>query len=290
MVPKTPRVLRRGWLVIYSPRKAIYCLLYTCYLIPAGCSLQIKADSQGMVLALFPASIVERSAGGGGQMGADGDGGTSLGPPWGNARLWSISQPQRSGQSTSAPSAAGQDELGGDREGDGAGVAPPPHPPQPQDGGGGDQPWHSQHPTTHTFPTVLPPGTHIPRAQRHLLGPPHVPCQHPRVPWAVCTPPPDQGLLGGAGRASRGEPGAAADVQRDQYHQAAHGPTSHLGTHEWEWGGKCPHRHYFACRGGGVSPQSLGAPLGHAVQLRCRSTCHHICPPNFTPPLAPRKI
>lgn len=156
--------------------------------------------------------------------------------------------------------------------------------------GGGDQPWHSQHPTTHTFPTVLPPGTHIPRAQRHLLGPPHVPCQHPRVPWAVCTPPPDQGLLGRAGRASRGEPGAAADVQRDQYHQAAHGPTSHLGTHEWEWGGKCPHRHYFACRGGGVSPQSLGAPLGHAVQLRCRSTCHHICPPNFTPPLAPRKI
>lgn len=51
------------------------------------------------------------------------------------------------GQSTSAPSAAGQQELGGDGEGTGV-----PHTPSP----GGTQPWH---PDTHTFPMALPPGT-----------------------------------------------------------------------------------------------------------------------------------
>lgn len=51
------------------------------------------------------------------------------------------------GQSTSAPSAAGRDELGGDGEGRGV-----PHTPSL----GGTQPWH---PDTHTFPTALPLGT-----------------------------------------------------------------------------------------------------------------------------------
>lgn len=258
MVPKTPRVLRRGWLVIYSPRKAIYCLLYTCYLIPAGCSLQIKADSQGMVLALFPASIVERSAGGGGQMGADGDGGTSLGPPWGNARLWSISQPQRSGQSTSAPSAAGQDELGGDREGDGAGVAPPPHPPQPQDGGGGISPGTRSIPPPTPFPRFCPraPTSHGPSAI--CWGHPTCPASTHGCPGLSAPPHQTRGYLGGRGGQVEGslEPLLMSnEINTTKQHMVPHhtwAPTSGSGE------GNAPTDTILPAGGGGCHPSLWG--------------------------------
>lgn len=79
-----------------------------------------------------------------------------------------------------------------------AGQGEVPHTPSPR-GGGGNQPQYPQHPTTHTFPMALPPGTHMPRTQRHLLGPPHLPCQHPWVPRGGCTPRRTRVHMGGKG-------------------------------------------------------------------------------------------
>lgn len=281
MTPRCPRPHKcfpgAGWLFI-PPRKAIYCLLYMCYLIPAACSLQIKADSPGTVLALFPASVVGRLAWGG-KWGW----GTSLGTPWGNARLWGISQPQRGGQSTSAPSAARQDELGGNREGDGAGGCPT-TPPPPSPRMGGISPSTRSIPPPTPFPRFCPraPTSHGPSAT--CWGHPTCPASTHGCPGVSAPPPTRPGVTWGAGGQVEGslEPLLMPnEINTTKQHMVPHhtrAPTSGSGE------GNAPptHTHTQFSLLGGVTPGFGGSSGTH-----CAAAVQVHVPPHLSPQLHP---
>jgi len=109
--------------------------------------------------------------------------------------------------------------------------------------------------------------SHAPRAQCHLLRPPHVPCQHPWVSWGGCTPPGARVRRGGGSRAAADAQGGQGSVTITQNADVAvpcppPSPTS--GRRE---GNAPPH---FPCWG--------GCPLGHPGE----HMSPQVCSPSFT--------
>lgn len=144
--------------------------------------------------------------------------------------------------------AAGQEGLGGDREGGRAGGAPHPQP-------RGDPALAPRHPH---LSHGSAPGLHSPRTRCHLPGPLHLCWQHLGGPRATCSPQGAGAVWGG----DTGGPGAAADPSGIKDLAPTSHPQAGLG---WEMLPAFP---------AGVSP-GFGAPLGLTVQLHARPSQFH---------------